>query len=86
MPTRCIAASGLHALVLAAVLDSCWLVRRTLWRAEAEAVFFVCPSGVYAVSEAFALSLSAVPNYGVTHRAMTDQQWYWVTYAGDALQ
>jgi hypothetical protein len=66
MPTSCITASGPHALVLAAVLDSCWQVRRTSWRAEAEAVFFARPSVVYAVSEAFALSLSAVPNYGLT--------------------
>jgi hypothetical protein len=49
MPTSCITASGPHALVLAAVLDSCWQVRRTSWRAEAEAVFFARPSVVYAV-------------------------------------
>jgi hypothetical protein len=42
-------------------LDSCWQVRRTSWRAEAEAAFFARPGVVYAVSKAFALNLSTVP-------------------------
>lgn len=64
MPTRCIAASGRHALALAAVLGLL-LAGTANIALKAEAAFVARPSVMYAVSKAFALNLSAVPSYEV---------------------